>query len=68
MNIKIPSDRIGAVIGPNGETKRYLEERCSVSLDIDSESGAVTVTSQGDALDAMRAIDVLRAIARGFSP
>ncbi len=68
MNIKIPSDRIGAVIGPNGETKRYLEERCKISLEIDSESGVVTINQKGDPLDAMKAMDVLRAIARGFSP
>jgi len=68
MHVKIPSDRLGAVIGPSGEMKKLLEERCGVTLEIDSESGSVNVVSKEDALEAMRVMEVVRAIGRGFSP
>ncbi|HQF16925.1 MAG: polynucleotide phosphorylase/polyadenylase [Methanosaeta sp. PtaB.Bin039] len=68
MHIKIPSDRIGALIGPDGETKNMLEERCGIALDVDSESGSVTVDPQGDALAAMKAMEFVKAVGRGFSP
>lgn len=68
MHIKIPSDRIGALIGPNGETKKLLEERCLLTLEIDSESGSVGIAASEDALLAMKAMEVVKAIGRGFSP
>ena len=44
--IRIPSDRIGALIGKSGKTKKLIETKCSVSLDIDSDGGEVIVTSE----------------------
>ena len=44
--IRIPSDRIGALIGKSGKSKKLIEDKCSVSLDIDSEDGQVLVTSK----------------------
>ena len=69
--IKIPKERIGVLIGPEGETKTSLEKTLSVELDVDSEAGDVTVTLAGDAKDPtllFRAKDVINAIGRGFSP
>ncbi|MFP4188945.1 MAG: KH domain-containing protein, partial [Halobacteriales archaeon] len=43
-HFKIPDDRIGVLIGTEGKTKRLIEERADVTIDIDSESGAVAVT------------------------
>jgi ribosomal RNA assembly protein len=68
MHIKVPSDRIGAIIGPNGEMKKLLLEKTGVELDIDSESCTVAVAKASDPLNAMRVMDVVQAIGRGFSP
>jgi len=68
---KIPKDRIGALIGPEGQVKTTLEKRLSVELTIDSETGDVTITlAKGDSDPSMlfRAKEVVIAIGRGFSP
>jgi len=41
--IRIPEDRIGALIGKSGKIKSKIEETCSVKLDIDSKNGEVQV-------------------------
>jgi len=68
LHIKIPADRIGALVGPSGSVKSMLEEKTSATLDIESESGAVEIAAGEDPIMAMRLADVVRAIGRGFSP
>lgn len=67
--VRIPKERVGAVIGTNGETKARLEERLEVQLNIDSE-GEVTIMEESakDPLAVLKAMDVIKAIGRGFSP
>jgi ribosomal RNA assembly protein len=48
--------------------KNLIEEKTKTELDIDSEAGTVTVVSAEDPLLAMRVMDLVRAIGRGFSP
>lgn len=67
-HIKVPQDRIGVIIGVEGKVKEILEEKSGAHLDVDSESGTVVLESTGDAFKALRASDVIKAIARGFSP
>lgn len=67
IHVKIPDERIGVLIGADGSTKRWIEERSGATLRIDSASGSVTIDSP-DSLNAMRASDVVKAIGRGFSP
>ena len=67
-HIKIPQDRIGALIGPKGSVKELLERKASAKLEIDSESGTVEIIPGEDPINAMRAEDVIRAIGRGFNP
>ncbi len=67
IHVKIPSERIGVLIGADGSTKRQIEERSGATLRIDSASGSVTIDSP-DSLNVMRAGDVVKAIGRGFSP
>jgi ribosomal RNA assembly protein len=67
-HIKIPKDRIGAIIGPKGETKKTIEEKSSSRLDIDSETGTVEIIGMEDPLGAFRAGEVVKAISRGFNP
>jgi ribosomal RNA assembly protein len=63
--VKIPSERLNALMGDSGETKDYLEGRMNVSLSVDSE-GAVEIN--GESLEEYIAKDVVKAIGRGFEP
>jgi len=49
--VKIPRERIGVLIGQNGTTKDYIQKKLPVNLDIDSETGDVTITLRDDAED-----------------
>jgi len=69
--LKIPRERVGVLIGPDGATKKYIEKKLSVQLQIESETGGVTITLNGDAEDPsslFRAKEVVTAIGKGFSP
>jgi ribosomal RNA assembly protein len=67
-HIKVPQDRIGVIIGVEGKVKETLEKKSGATIDVDSESGSVALESEGDAFLALRASEVIKAIARGFSP
>lgn len=69
--IRIPKERVGVLIGPNGETKKQIEKALNVELQIESDSGGVTITLAENAEDPstlFRAKEVVTAIGRGFSP
>jgi len=68
--IRIPEDRIGALIGKSGKTKSKIEETCSVKLDIDSKNGEVKVLSEvvDEQFRSFKALEIVTAIGRGFSP
>ena len=68
--IRIPEDRIGALIGKSGKTKSKIEETCSVKLDIDSKNGEVKVRSEvvEEQFRSFKAVEIVTAIGRGFSP
>jgi len=72
LYVKIPKDRVGALIGHDGYVKRQIEKACMVELKIDSAVGEVTVIpSEAGAKEGMvglNARDIVKAIARGFSP
>jgi ribosomal RNA assembly protein len=68
LQIKIPEERIGVLVGPGGSMKSLIEDKTKTTLEIDSESGVVTITSSEDQLSVMRVADLVRAIGRGFSP
>lgn len=69
--IRIPRERIGVLIGSNGSVKDYIQKKLPVNLNIDSETGDVTIALREDADDPsllFRAKDIVLAIGRGFSP
>ena len=35
--VRVPAERVGAVIGPEGQTKQRIEERAGVRITIDSQ-------------------------------
>ncbi len=67
-HIQIPDERIGVLIGSDGETKKEIEKTAEVTLEIDSKTGIVRIIGEGDPLKALKAPDVVKAIARGFPP
>jgi ribosomal RNA assembly protein len=68
--IKIPRERIGALIGKHGKVKQQIEKKCGVEIAIDSETGDAMISSNKpiEQMEAFRAIEVITAISRGFSP
>jgi len=69
--VKVPKERIGALIGPDGHVKESVEKQLSVELQIDSQTGDITITLSPNATDPsllFRAREVITAIGRGFSP
>ena len=71
LHLRIPSDRIGVLIGPHGRVKRSIEEMCGVDLEVDSGSGGVSIALKpetSDPLEVFKAERVVLAIGRGFSP
>ncbi len=70
MFVKIPKERVGTLIGPEGKIKQYIEDRLQVKLTVDKE-GSVTVLLSEKCTDPsllLRAKDVVTAIGRGFAP
>ena len=68
--VRIPKERVGILIGPEGKVKQYIEEKLQVKLDVDSE-GSVTLVLSEKATDPsllLKAKDVVTAIGRGFTP
>ena len=69
-SIKIPKDRVGAMIGKGGKTLKYLEDQVGAKIEVDSVSGEVVLYEEEaeDSYLAYRMRDVIRAIGRGFPP
>lgn len=67
---KVPLDRVGVLIGKKGETLKDLKEKGKTDIEVDSETGEVTLLDDmsDDPYLSFRMRDVLRAIGRGFSP
>jgi ribosomal RNA assembly protein len=68
--VRIPKDRVGTLVGPEGKTKQYIENKLQVKLEVETE-GSVTITLLENATDPsmlLKAKDVVTAIGRGFVP
>jgi ribosomal RNA assembly protein len=67
--IRIPKERVGVLIGKDGETKRTIERISNINLEIDSEEGEISFNEQTakDPLIPLKVDDIIRAIGRGFS-
>ncbi len=69
--IRIPRDRVGVLIGPQGKDKKRIESALKVTLTIDSETGNVEATpqpSQTDVSVLFTVKNIVHAVGRGFSP
>jgi ribosomal RNA assembly protein len=68
--LKIPMERVGVLIGHNGEIKKDLETRSGLKLEINSKDGEVIINDHKskDPLMTLVMENVIKAIGRGFSP
>ena len=68
--VRIPKERVGVLIGKDGETKKEIERISHMILEIDSEEGDVSFNelTAKDPLVPLKVVDIIRAIGRGFSP
>ena len=46
--LKVPLSRVGAIIGPKGETKKRIEELSGCKINIDSNEGIIEITSKNE--------------------
>jgi len=67
--LKIPKERVAVLIGAEGSTKRKVEKLAAIRLKVDSGNGEVEISSaKADGFAFMKAVSVVKAIARGFNP
>jgi len=66
---RIPVERVGVLIGPEGQIKSRLEEMTGTKIIIDSETGEITIdeSQAKDPTAALKVRDIVMAIGRGFS-
>jgi len=67
QEMKVSGNRLGVLIGKGGLVKKELEKKTGTAIEIDSDEGLVRVEGE-DAVPFLRAIEVIQAINRGFSP
>ncbi len=71
FRVRIPAERVGVLIGRSGSIKKKIESMCKVKLEIDSETGEVTIIGSEqieDPTTIFKAQNIVLAIGRGFSP
>lgn len=66
-DLKIAKDRLAALIGVKGKTKREIEELTNTSIEVDSKEGDIIVSGD-DSLGLFTAREIIKAIGRGFNP
>jgi ribosomal RNA assembly protein len=70
--LRIHKERIGAIIGKKGSIKEEIEKKCKISIEIDSEYGDIVLKSRNtnflNILDLNKALEIVMAISKGFSP
>ncbi|MFA4887329.1 MAG: KH domain-containing protein [Candidatus Nanoarchaeia archaeon] len=65
--LKIPKDRIAVLIGPKGATRKKIEKKLNLRLQIDSQEGEVKLSGE-DSLNLLSAQNIVKAIGRGINP
>jgi len=71
VSVRVPMDRIAVLIGRKGMTRKSLEKAANVGLEIDSETGDVSITwdpEKTDPVVMMKFPELVKAIGRGMSP
>ncbi|MEM1873576.1 MAG: KH domain-containing protein [Acidilobaceae archaeon] len=71
MYVKIPPERLGAVIGERGSVVKEIASRLGVAITVDSENSVAVIESEAPGVRAdkvMKAAEIVKAIAYGFPP
>jgi len=71
MYVKIPPDRLGAVIGSEGRVKKEISSKLGVAISIDTENSVAVVEAENENIspvNVVKAADIIKAIAYGFTP
>jgi len=68
IEIKVPQERVGVIIGREGRVKKAIEEKTGCKIKIEAKTGIITITRGEDAVGFLKAKDAVNAIARGFNP
>ncbi len=71
MYVKVPPDRLGAVIGVDGKVKKEIMERTGTLINVDTDNGIVVIegeSSKTSPINVMKAAEIVKAIAYGFPP
>ncbi len=70
QSVKVPRERVGVLIGKGGKVKEAIEKKCGVTIEVDSGYGDVIVknASRPEDMQPFKAVEMVTAIARGFSP
>jgi len=71
VDVIVPPERLGALIGHDGKVKGDIELAFQVEINVDSKSGLVEIRPKQGSTDPaalLKAKDVVTAIGRGFSP
>ena len=70
MFVKIPKERVGILIGPEGKTKKYIEDKLQVKLELTKKEASKLFSHENctDPSLLLRAKDIVTAIGRGFPP
>jgi len=68
--VRLNEERIGPLLGKKGVVKSDIESRCGVEISVDGETGDVTIRSTKLTVEMtpFKAVEIVTAIARGFSP
>jgi len=63
QSVLIPEERKAVLIGKKGETKKMIERLTNSRIEIND-----SVDIYGEGLDVLKAVNIVKAIGRGFSP
>ena len=68
--LRIPTERVAVLIGKSGNVKSKIENICHVTLEIDGQTGEVWIkaTDEVEKIEPFKAMEIVTAIGRGFSP
>ncbi len=69
QQVRIPRERIGALLGPKGKDKRSLQKKSGIVIEVQSSDGLVIIDpSSADPIMGMKVAEFVKAVGRGFSP
>lgn len=70
--VKVPTDRVGVIVGRNGRVRKRVEEMTNTKIEISADGMVIITTPPSEETEdpvlVWKARDMIRAMGRGFSP